>query len=245
MISASYDKATVDVDGDGKNENCSLLFGRTSGLFTFIFFVQDTATSATEYETTFYSQWYDLSFQQGADGKMKVKGVTQGENPETHLFDISIKDGHVNLTENGVPIGEVAAVYTTHTKNAELVYDSPIYSYVMHPSDIPEIEISDGVIYTITEGSKERLGTVNKINLSYFNFDVFVKKYEGFDHSETAKELRKNNKITYKVTPDASANGIEIYYVMEQNSGETLIVYGHYDNGKRQNEIRFIYRVYS
>ena len=102
-----YDTATFDIDGDGKEENCSLLFGRTSGLFTFIFFVQDKETGEVEYETTIYSQVYELSFQKGADGKMKVQGITQGENPETHLFDISIKDGNVYLTENGVYIGEI------------------------------------------------------------------------------------------------------------------------------------------
>ena len=107
MISAVYDTATFDIDGDGKEENCSLLFGRTSGLFTFIFLVQDKETSEVEYETVIYSQWYDLSFQKGSDGVTRVQGITQGENPETHLFDISIKDGYVNLTENGVPIGEI------------------------------------------------------------------------------------------------------------------------------------------
>ena len=107
LISAVYDQATFDIDGDGKEENCSLLFGRTSGLFTFIFFVQDKETGEVEYETTIYSQVYELSFQKGADGKMKVQGITQGENPETHLFDISIKDGNVYLTENGVYIGEI------------------------------------------------------------------------------------------------------------------------------------------
>ena len=107
MISAVYDKATFDVDGDGKEENCSLLFGRTSGLFTFIFFVQDKETGEVKYENTIYSQVYELSFQKGSDGVTRVQGITQGENPETHIFDISIKDGNVYLTENGVYIGEI------------------------------------------------------------------------------------------------------------------------------------------
>ncbi len=107
MISAVYDTATFDVDGDGKEENCSLLFGRTSGLFTFIFLVKDKETGEVEYETTIYSQVYELSFQKGSDGKTRVQGITREDDPETHLFDISIKDGYVNLTENGVPIGEI------------------------------------------------------------------------------------------------------------------------------------------
>ena len=124
-----------------------------------------------------------------------------------------------------------------------LIYDSPIYSFVMSASEVPEIEIEDGVIYTIAEGVKERLGTVSKININSFNFDSYIKKYEGFDHSKLASELRKDNKTAYEVTPDVSANGIELYYIMEQKNGETLIVYGHYDDGKKENEIRFIYSV--
>ena len=106
-ILAIYDSATFDIDGDGEEENCSLRYGPTSGLFTFIFLVQDKETNEVEYDTTIYSQWYDLSFQKGADGITRVQGITQGENPETHLFDISIKDDYVYLTENGIPIGEI------------------------------------------------------------------------------------------------------------------------------------------
>ena len=107
LISAVYDKASFDVDGDGKEENCSLRCGTTSGLFTFVFLVQDKETGEIESETRIYSQVYELSFQKGSDGITRVQGITQGENPETHLFDISIKDGYVYLTENGVYIGEI------------------------------------------------------------------------------------------------------------------------------------------
>jgi hypothetical protein len=65
----------------------------------------DKETGEVEYETTIYSQVYELSFQKGADGVTRVQGVTR--EGETHLFDISIIDGYVNLTENGVPIGEI------------------------------------------------------------------------------------------------------------------------------------------
>ena len=99
--------ASFDIDGDGVDENCSLRPGHTSGLFTFIFSVQDKETGEVEYETEINSQVYELSFQKGSDGITRVQGITQGENPETHLFDISIKDGNVYLTENGVYIGEI------------------------------------------------------------------------------------------------------------------------------------------
>ena len=99
--------ATFDIDGDGVDENCTLRPGHTSGLFTFIFSVQDKETGEVKYETEINSQVYELSFQKGADGITRVQGITQDEPPETHLFDISIKDGYVYLTENGVYIGEI------------------------------------------------------------------------------------------------------------------------------------------
>ena len=123
------------------------------------------------------------------------------------------------------------------------IYFSPIYSSMMYTDEVPEIEIEDGVIYTMTEGVKERLGTVKKKTITYSNFDSFIKKYEGFDHSELASELRKANKTTYEVTPDASIGGVGIYYIMEQKNGETLVVYGHYDEGKKENEIRYIFSI--
>ena len=82
-------------------------YGHTSGLYTFIFNAREVGKNDVEYHTVIASQRYDLSFQRGADGITRVQGITRGENPETHLFDISIKDGNVNLTENGIPISQV------------------------------------------------------------------------------------------------------------------------------------------
>ena len=102
-----YDTATFDIDNDGVDEVCTMSVGPTSGLFTFRFNARELGTEKVEYHTVVYSQCYDLSFQKGSDGITRVQGITQGENPETHLFDISIKDGYVYLTENGIPIGDV------------------------------------------------------------------------------------------------------------------------------------------
>ena len=102
-----YDTATFDIDGDGDLENCTMRPGNTSGMFTFLFIVKDKETGEVEYESRFYSQVYELSFEKGSDGITRVKAATRDETPVTHIFDISIKDGYVNLTENGVPIGEI------------------------------------------------------------------------------------------------------------------------------------------
>ena len=123
-----------------------------------------------------------------------------------------------------------------------LVYDAPMYSYYMKPSQIPLIEIENGVIYTTEDGVKERLGTVNKTSIRESDFDAFIKGNEYFDYSELAKSLRENNESAYEVIPDAPIAGIELYYIMEQKSGETLIVYGHYADDRKDGIIRFIYQ---
>ena len=100
-----YDTATFDIDNDGVDEVCTMSIGPTSGVYTFTFYAREVGTEVVEYHTVIYSQWYDLSFQKGSDGITRVQGVTQGEI--THLFDISIKDGDVYLSENGIYISEI------------------------------------------------------------------------------------------------------------------------------------------
>lgn len=107
IIIPGYDSSTFDIDGDGDLENCTMRPGNTSGMFTFFFIVKDKETGEVEYESRFYSQVYELSFEKGSDGVTRVKAITRDETPVTHIFDISIKNGYVNLTENGVPIGEI------------------------------------------------------------------------------------------------------------------------------------------
>ena len=102
-----YDTVTFDVDGDGRDEHCTLGYGRTSGIFTFTFTAREVGEQELEYDTTFYSSWYDLSFEKCEDGVIRVKGVDQQNPPKTHLFDISFIDGNVALTENGKHIGEI------------------------------------------------------------------------------------------------------------------------------------------
>ncbi|MBO5269349.1 MAG: hypothetical protein J6B77_01100, partial [Clostridia bacterium] len=103
-----YDTATFDVDGDGIDEVCSMHVGPTSGRFTFFFTARESGSEEIDYETLISSQVYtSLTFVKGEDGVMRVQGVTHGEHPETHLFDITIKHKLVTLSENGVQIEEI------------------------------------------------------------------------------------------------------------------------------------------
>ena len=230
-IAPEYDIEVFDVDGDGEPEQCSMHSGLLGNYQNFIFIVKDLKTGKTECETVIYSQVRDLSFARWIDNTVRVKGRTPDKNPMDHWFEISIVDGNVCLTEKGLPIEEVGKV--------SLIYDDPIYSYVMSPEAVPKIEIENGIIYTVYEGKRERYGTLKAVDITYDNFDSFTKISE---HFTSPALLRENNEIAYEVTPD-SVIGIGLYYIMEQKSGETLIVYGHYEDGKKVGVIRFIYSV--
>ena len=99
-----YDSIVFDVDGDGIDEVCVLGFGRTSGLFTFTFRAAEIGADTLKYDTFFCTEWYDLSFIREDDGVVRVQGVDQKDPPQTHLFDIAIVDGSIQLTEDGQSI---------------------------------------------------------------------------------------------------------------------------------------------
>ena len=99
-----YDSIVFDVDGDGIDEVCVLGFGRTSGLFTFTFRAAEIGADTLKYDTLFCTEWYDLSFIHGDDGVVRVQGIDQKEPPQTHLIDIAVVDGSIQLTEDGQSI---------------------------------------------------------------------------------------------------------------------------------------------
>ena len=99
-----YDSIVFDVDGDGIDEVCVLGFGRTSGLFTFTFRAAEIGADTLKYDTLFCTEWYDLSFIHGDDGVVRVQGIDQKDPPQTHLFDIAVVGGSIQLTEDGQSI---------------------------------------------------------------------------------------------------------------------------------------------
>lgn len=99
-----YDSIVFDVDGDGIDEVCVLGFGRTSGLFTFTFRAAEIGADTLKYDTLFCTEWYDLSFIREDDGVVRVQGIDQKDPPQTHLFDIAVVDGSIQLTEDGQSI---------------------------------------------------------------------------------------------------------------------------------------------
>ena len=121
-----YDSLIFDVDGDGKDEHCILGYGITSGLFTFTFSASEVGAKQPKYNNVFCTNWYDLSFVSCDDGIVRVQGIDLKEIP--HLFDISIIDGNVHLTEDGrdidgqtswFSIDELTSLFTTEPQSEQ------------------------------------------------------------------------------------------------------------------------------
>jgi hypothetical protein len=89
-----------DLDGDGQNEQCSLTYGPTSGLFSFVFRASpaDATIPDPKYSATYVlSGHYDLSFDLTADGALRIKGEDPAGTGETVYFDVAVKDGKIVL----------------------------------------------------------------------------------------------------------------------------------------------------
>ncbi len=101
ILDAYYDKTTADIDNDGIAEECTLGYGVTSGLFTFIFSAYENGTE--EYSNTFLetgSTELYWEFEKGIDGKVKVISKTDEYGSVVRKYDIEIKDGDIELVSD-------------------------------------------------------------------------------------------------------------------------------------------------
>ncbi len=92
------DSIIFDIDKDGKDENCVLGYGPTSGLFTFTLYVDENGKH--EYFNIYQSPVFNYLSFDVQDGILRLKGMTQGDNPETKYFDFVV-DGSNILIKNG------------------------------------------------------------------------------------------------------------------------------------------------
>lgn len=96
----------ADIDGDGEIERCVFGNGLTlSAIYTFAVdaYTTDDGFGTLKYHGLFSSDPYDLSFVRGDDGKMYVQGKTTppDEEPETHLYEITVRDDAIVLSKDG------------------------------------------------------------------------------------------------------------------------------------------------
>ena len=89
------DTATFDIDGDGKDEQCTLNCGPTSGLFTFIFSV--TENGELEYFNIFNSPSLKLGFEKNAEGQVMLVGKV-GE--QTRYMGMDVDNGNIVISSD-------------------------------------------------------------------------------------------------------------------------------------------------
>lgn len=98
----AYGSTTEDIDHDGIEETCSLGYGPTSGVFSFT--ITASVDDVIEYQTVFLSDFYYLSFDQDEDGNLVVCAKSTKNGPVSHMFDVSVEDDQIVLTENSEPL---------------------------------------------------------------------------------------------------------------------------------------------
>ncbi len=78
QYSPIIDMVTFDIDGDGKEEQCLLNYGPTSGLFTFI--LSASENGVLEYFNIFDSPYLKLSFERNSEGQVILVGVDSDDH---------------------------------------------------------------------------------------------------------------------------------------------------------------------
>jgi len=102
-----YQIMCFDIDGDGREEVCSLGVGPTSGVFSFTITAREIGQNVNKYYSIYgnYGGHYDdvRFFLRSETGKFCVKLEKGGETPEVRYLDMTVENGNIVLSENGVP----------------------------------------------------------------------------------------------------------------------------------------------
>lgn len=98
--SAVMDCMIADVDKDGKEEVCTVSYGRTSGIFTFQFDIKEYGSEELEYSNVFTSRQCELDFYVSGLGDFYLRGNAQGEHSEEYILAIGFEDGNIVLMDD-------------------------------------------------------------------------------------------------------------------------------------------------
>jgi beta-lactamase regulating signal transducer with metallopeptidase domain len=262
----NLDTASINTEYEGVYISLESFDRNEGGAYVFNVLWHNTTGTEVTYGMPFSIQYYDgrewvstatkeLVFT--TQGFLLKPHTTKAMQYTSDYFDLSKSGSYRLLVPFSVKEGSEYKSYRTWvefyiddignirvlSQRITLIYDCPIMSYTMDPSEVPVVTIEKDKIYQTVDGRRELLGSVRKISINKSNFDSFINIAPGFDYSELAKSLRENNKTAYEVIPRSVKDGIELFYIMEQKNGEILIVYGHYKNGEKEDFIRFIYSV--
>ncbi len=134
-------------------------------------------------------------------------------------------------------------LFGAHSKGATLLYATSFLSWVIN--EVPRVVVKDGHLFSVIEdnllGMTELIGTASEITLTEAAFYNLISE-SGGQYAVIAEDILKNNLKAYEVNPIPRA-AVDLYYVLTQKDGTTLLVYGHYANGEKSNFVRWIFRI--
>lgn len=158
--------------------------------------------------------------------------VTDGEDLEAkrqayvEFIRQMLFEGDLLMTDNG-----------EQSNTIDLIYAEPSLSWVA--SYVPDVIINDGKLYDASK--EELLGDVSEITLSPTIFDQLTNNYQG-QFKQIAQDIQQNNDIIYSVSP-VDSYGVGLYYILIQDDGDIIIIYGYYENGEKTGFIRWIFEI--
>ena len=122
-----------------------------------------------------------------------------------------------------------------------LLYSDPTYNWVR--DDIPKITLKDGKLYNETFDLAYYYMQFSETTMSESVFSQLRTKFGG-RYRAIADDLEQNNAVIYRKRKASPVfRGVDVYYILVQNNGDIILVYGHYENGEKTGLIRWIYNV--
>jgi len=167
------------------------------------------------------------------------------QNPlSSYLPDwLIVEEGIDRETTKKVYVEEVRQMlFEPQANTASLLFTEPSLSWVI--SEVPDVFIKDGRLLCTAEGGLP-LGTVTEFTLTKDAFPNLISGYEGL-FTYVVEGILQNNSVAYEVHPatfSSSNLSVNLYYVLEQKDGSTILVYGHYANNEKNDFIRWIFRI--
>ncbi len=169
--------------------------------------------------SSYLGEWQIL--RDGEDGDAKKQAYV--EYIHQMLF------GGDSVIEENVPDNDGESIH--------LIYAEPSLSWVT--SYVPNVRIDGDQLYD--ENSEELLGNVLETELTSDIFDQIANKYQD-EFKDLVQNIQQDNELFYVVEP-VDSYGVGLYYVLLQNDGSRLLVYGHYEDGAKSDFIRWIFAI--
>ncbi len=126
-------------------------------------------------------------------------------------------------------------LFGPQANTAALLYAEPSLSWVT--SEVPRVTVKDG--HLRSEDSGFILGRTSEITLTKDAFPNLVSEYNGW-YAWIVEDILQNNLAAYEVKP-LPLSAVDLYYVLTQKDGSTILVYGNYEDGEKTGFIRWIF----